>query len=187
MYGDREEKRCGRPLNRASTEKEREWVDRQAEKKTEKRNPGRLLILLVVEKKNPTRAQTVNVNVTSKPTGRCVCVCVHGNRKFVCQRDPWGENGKDSACAAGVNGEWYFGIVCMYCAHMQNNSYGTSQLPDDRFTKEVHSIQCVGVCVCVKVGAWGKSRLLPQINEEAAKVTASVCLIMLSPVPFSFF
>lgn len=47
-----------------------------------------------------------------------------------------------------MNGEWYFGIVCVYCAHMQNNSYGTSQLPDDRFTKEVHSIQCVGVCVC---------------------------------------
>lgn len=128
-------------------ERESEWTGRQKKKNREK-NSWQTANFTCCREKNPTRAQTVNVNVTSKPTGRCVCVCVHGNRKCVCQRDPWGENGKDSAFAAGVNGEWYFGIVCMCCAHMQNNSYGTSQLPDDRFTKEVHSIQCVGVCVC---------------------------------------
>lgn len=66
-----------RPMNRAGRQRERERVDKQSEKKQGKKEriAGRLLILLVAgKKKHPAHAQTVNVTVTSKPKGRCVCV-----------------------------------------------------------------------------------------------------------------
>lgn len=58
------------------TERKRESGQAVRKKQGKKeRIAGRLLILLVAgKKKHPAHAQTVNVTVTSKPKGRCVCV-----------------------------------------------------------------------------------------------------------------
>lgn len=62
----------------SQTEEKRESGQAVRKKQGKKeRIAGRLLILLVAWKKKeklPAHAQTVNITVTSKPRGRCVCV-----------------------------------------------------------------------------------------------------------------
>lgn len=57
-------------------ERESEWTGRQ-KKKTEKRIPGRLLILLVVEKKTqPVLKLSTSMSPQNLQEGVCACVCM---------------------------------------------------------------------------------------------------------------